>query len=87
MEGNSYEYPAFDPDLMKIFMGCLLYKLGGEIKITPEEIDEIKKSIGGFQVLLTADDAIVLKIKTPEAYQETLEALRKLELEGNDATQ
>lgn len=54
--------------LSRLFLGCLLFKLGGEITLTPDEIDEIKKTVGGVQILLTPDDSFVLRVKTPEAY-------------------
>lgn len=54
----------------RLFLGCLLYRLGGEVTLTQEEIAEIKKYVGGVQIILKADDSIVLRSKTPEAYED-----------------
>jgi len=56
-------------------LGCLLFRLGGEQSFTPEEIDDIKKTIGGCQVLLTPDGTIIIRAKSPEAYEKATEYL------------
>ncbi len=54
--------------LSRLFLGCLLFKLGGEITLTQEEITDIKTMVGGVQILVNAEDSFVLRVKTPEAY-------------------
>ena len=61
--------------LLPLMLGCLLFRLGGEQSFTPQEIDDIKKTIGGCQVLLTPDDTIIIRAKSPEAYEKATEYL------------
>lgn len=62
--------PNLGNELSRLFIGCLLFKLGGEIHLTAEEIDEIKKSVGGVQIFLHGDDGFILRVKTPESIME-----------------
>jgi len=64
--------------LSRLFLGCLLFKLGGEVTLTPSEIDDIKKTVGGVQILLTHDESFVLRVKTPEAYQEKKDQIQEI---------
>lgn len=64
--------------LSRLFLGCLLFKLGGEVTLTPAEIDDIKKTVGGVQILLTHDESFVLRVKTPEAYQENKDQIQEI---------
>ena len=59
--------------LMRLMLGCLLFRLGGEQTFTPQEIDEIKNSVGGVQVLATDQDTIVLRVRTPESYTDLID--------------
>lgn len=62
--------PKSGDDLTRLMLGCLLFRLGGEQTFTPEEIDDIKEVVGGVQVLLTSANAIIVRVKTPEAYKD-----------------
>lgn len=79
---NDAEYPvSVVHDVMKeingdewsrMFMGMLLYRLGGEQTFTSQEIDEIKRTVAGVQVGVTEDDKIILRVR---GLDKTLEAL------------
>jgi len=58
--------PKTEGDLVRLLMGCLLFRLGGQQVFTAQEIDDIKKTVGGVQIGLDPDDAIVLRVKSPE---------------------
>ncbi len=64
-----------EESLSRLMLGCLLFRLGGEQSFTADEIDEIKKTVGGVQVFLTPDDKIIVRAKSPEAYEKAAEYL------------
>lgn len=60
-------------DLIRLMAGCLLFRLGGEQSFSAEEIDDIKKTVGGIQVLLTPDNRILVRSRSPESYSDLID--------------
>lgn len=56
--------------LVRLMIGCLLFRLGGEQSFTPQEISDIQQQVAGVQVLLTEDDRILVKVRTNDSYQD-----------------
>jgi hypothetical protein len=55
--------------LQRMFLGCLLFRLGGEQSFTPEEIDLIRAEVKGVQFFVTDDNRIVLRVRNEEFIQ------------------
>ena len=55
--------------LQRMFLGCLLYRLGGEQSFTPEEIDDIRAEVKGVQFFTTEDNRIILRVRNEEFLQ------------------
>jgi hypothetical protein len=60
MSDQDPERPILDPKttdaLMRMLIGALLFRLGGEETFTEPELDEIMKSVGGVQILYVPGD-------------------------------
>lgn len=56
--------------LVRLMIGCLLFRLGGEQSFTLQEISDIRHQVAGVQVLLTEDERILVKVRTNESYQD-----------------
>ncbi len=48
-------------ELYKALLSVALFKLGGELAITPEEIDELQKTVLGLRMGITSDGKILLR--------------------------
>jgi hypothetical protein len=48
-------------DLYKVLLSTAVYRLGGELSLLPEDIDEIQKTCIGFRMGLTKDGKILLR--------------------------
>ena len=65
-------------ELLRVMLSCAVYRLGGEVKFTPEEINDIKKVCGGVQILLTQDDSILIRAKTHEGVKALGDNIEKI---------
>jgi hypothetical protein len=63
--------------MMRMMLGCLLYRLGGQQTFTGAEIHEICESIQGVQWHVDEDDNLTVIARTPEAVQ-GLEATQRV---------
>lgn len=52
--------------LQRMFLGCLLYRLGGEQSFTPEEVDAIRSEVAGVQFFVAEGDKIILRVRNKE---------------------
>lgn len=59
--------PSLGEQLTRKFMGCLLFKLGGEMTLTVQEMDDISKYVGGVQIIMKGEDGFILRTRTPES--------------------
>ena len=55
-----------DP-VMRLMLGCLLFRLGGEQIFTADEINEIKTVVAGVQVFAIEENKILIKTRGPDA--------------------
>lgn len=53
--------------LSRMFLGLLVFRLGGEATFTAEEIDEIRESVEGVQFIATHDGKIIVRCRNHEA--------------------
>lgn len=60
--------------LIRTFLCCLLYRLGGEQSFSAEEIDEIRKEFQGVQFFVSEEDRVVLRVRGPEVCQKAIDA-------------
>lgn len=60
--------------ILRLMLGCLLFRLGGEQTFTVQEIDEIKTVVQGVQVFALEDDRIMIKSRGPEAVERAIES-------------
>ena len=51
--------------LLRLFIGLLVFRLGGEQTFTPKEIKEIQEVVGGVQIILLDNDIILLRSTNP----------------------
>ena len=51
--------------LLRLFIGLLVFRLGGEQTFTPQEIKEIQGVVGGVQIILLDNDIILLRSTNP----------------------
>jgi hypothetical protein len=80
--------PLLDPKsseaLMRMLIGALLFRLGGEETFTEAELDEIRVSVGGVQVFYVPESPghpegrYILRIRDPQKAAEL--ALRGVEI-------
>ena len=70
------EQPLLDPKssdaLMRMLIGALLFRLGGEETFTEEELNDIMETVGGVQILYAASQSphdlrgkYVLRVRDP----------------------
>lgn len=70
------EQPLLDPKssdaLMRMLIGALLFRLGGEETFTEEELNDIMETVGGVQILYLASQSphdlrgkYVLRVRDP----------------------
>lgn len=52
--------------LQRMFLGCLLYRLGGEQVFSAAEIDDIRKEVAGVQFFATEDNKIILRVRNTQ---------------------
>lgn len=65
---------AMDSDkLLRLILGCLLFRLGGEQTFTEEEIDFICADVKGIQISTTADGKLLLRTRNPETVAKAIE--------------
>jgi hypothetical protein len=53
--------------LVRLILGCLLFRLGGEQIFTAEEIDFICQDVRGIQLYLTEDNKLLLRTRGEQA--------------------
>lgn len=63
LEPVNPEKPLLDPKssdaLMRMLIGALLFRLGGEETFTEEELNDIMENVGGVQILYVAPRAMI----------------------------
>lgn len=59
--------------LMRLFLGLLTFRLGGEQLFTTAEIDEIKESVQGVTWFATDDGRIGIRTRGPQVVQQAIE--------------
>lgn len=53
--------------LVRLILGCLLFRLGGEQSFTAEDIDYICQDVRGIQLFLTEENTLVLRTRGEQA--------------------
>lgn len=53
--------------LVRLILGCLLFRLGGEQTFTAEEIDFICQDVRGIQIFLAEGDKLILRTRGEQA--------------------
>lgn len=53
--------------LVRLILGCLLFRLGGEQTFSAEEIDFICHDVRGIQLYLTEDNKLLLRTRGEQA--------------------
>ena len=70
---------AMDSDkLLRLILGCLLFRLGGEQTFTEAEIDFICADVKGIQISTTEDGKLLLRTRNPETVAKAIEKGRIL---------
>jgi len=64
--------PVTGDTISRLFLGCLLFRLGGEQVFTTDEIAEIKETVGGVQILLTQDNKFLVRTRSPQVTDEAV---------------
>jgi len=59
--------------LVRLILGCLLFRLGGEQTFTAEEIDFICQDVRGIQLYLTEDHKLLLRTRGEAAVNDASE--------------
>jgi hypothetical protein len=59
--------------LVRLILGCLLFRLGGEQTFTAEEIDFICTDVRGIQLFLTEDNKLLLRTRGENAVLDAAE--------------
>jgi hypothetical protein len=59
--------------LVRLILGCLLFRLGGEQTFTAEEIDFICQDVRGIQLFLTEDHKLLLRTRGESAVLDAAE--------------
>lgn len=59
--------------LVRLILGCLLFRLGGEQTFTSEEIDFICLDVRGIQLFLSEDNKLVLRTRGEQAIDDAKE--------------
>ena len=59
--------------LVRLILGCLLFRLGGEQTFTEEEIDFICQDVRGIQIFLTEDHKLLLRTRGEAAVLDAAE--------------
>jgi hypothetical protein len=59
--------------LMRTFLGCLLFRLGGEQTFTPEEMHDIQESVAGVQIIMGENDKMILRVRGRETLNKMME--------------
>ena len=59
--------------LMRLMLGLLLFRLGGEQTFTLEEYEYITKEVAGVQIHATAEGGIILRTRGHEAVEKAME--------------
>lgn len=59
--------------LMRLFLGLLLFRLGGEQTFTPAEMDEIKQTVAGVSFFVTEDGRLGARTRGPLPAQKAIE--------------
>lgn len=70
--------PVHSESLMRMLLGALLYRLGGEESFTEQALDDIMNTVGGVQVIYIPDagDATgryILRVRDPQRAAEIAE--------------
>ena len=52
----------FDFDFIRLFMGLVLFRAGGEQVFTVDEIDDIKKTVAGFRISVDPMNRIIIRV-------------------------
>lgn len=64
--------PVLDEALMRLFLGLLTFRLGGEQMFTWKEIDEIKETVKGITWFVTEDGRIGIRTRGPLACEQAM---------------
>jgi len=59
--------------LLRLFIGLLVFRLGGEQTFTQEEINEIRQVVGGVQIYLLENETVLLRTSSPEKTEDCRE--------------
>lgn len=59
--------------LMRTFLGCLLFRLGGEQTFTPEEMHDIRQMVSGVQIIAGDNDTLILRVRNRESMGRMME--------------
>lgn len=59
--------------MLRMMLGLLLYRLGGEQTFTAGEMDEIRKIVQGVTIYAGENDQIILRTRGPQAVQKAIE--------------
>lgn len=65
--------PLDNDALMRLFLGLLVFRLGGEQSFSAEEINDIRENVQGVQILLTENNRIVLRTRNNESCEQAIE--------------
>lgn len=55
--------------LVRLILGCLLFRLGGEQSFTEAEIDFICQDVRGIQIFLSENNTLVLRTRGDSAME------------------
>lgn len=59
--------------LVRLVLGCLLFRLGGEQTFTEAEIDFICQDVRGIQLFLTEDHKLLLRTRGETAVRDAVQ--------------
>jgi len=59
--------------LVRLILGCLLFRLGGEQTFSADEIDFICNDVKGIQLFLTEDNKLLLRTRGADAVLDAAE--------------
>lgn len=59
--------------MLRMMLGLLLFRLGGQQTFTPTEMDEIRQTVQGVTIYAGENDQIILRTRGPEAVQKAIE--------------
>lgn len=59
--------------MLRMMLGLLLYRLGGQQTFTPDEMDAIRQVVQGVTIYAGDNDKIILRTRGPQAVEQAIE--------------